>query len=187
MPLYESNQETVKSLIATFFEAFPQGILWSNDREGHGYDAILFGQVEPTVIDVDAFQERLEREDHKQVSQSLHEVGFGELNTGGEGAAQLNDESVDLLSTYSGQASMLEEWTRGAQINRDRNLRLQYLAGMSLNSYIGERILAGLLDYYRFPTGTFVGSPPRLDALNRALERRNHLSRMADQIRGTVH
>src|SRR5262249_55259278 len=42
IPLYESNVETAKSVIATFFRVFPNGILWSNDRRGAGYDAVLF-------------------------------------------------------------------------------------------------------------------------------------------------
>ena len=79
IPLYESNLETSKSVIATFFQVFPNGIIWSNEREGFGYDAVLFGQVEPTVIDVDALQERIDRADHQLVRQSLREVGFGEV------------------------------------------------------------------------------------------------------------
>ena len=79
IPLYESNLDTTKSVIATFFQVFPHGILWSNEREGYGYDAILFGQVEPTVIDVDELQRRLDRPDHQLVKQSLREVGFGEV------------------------------------------------------------------------------------------------------------
>ena len=81
IPLYESNLETTKSVIATFFQVFPHGILWSNERDGEGYDAILFGQVEPTVIDVDELQRRLDRPDHQLVKQSLREVGFGEIKT----------------------------------------------------------------------------------------------------------
>ena len=56
----------------------------------------------------------------------------------------------------------------GAQINTDRNLRLQYLAGMWLNSDMGERILSSILAYYRFPDQTFVGSPESLHALKQA-------------------
>ena len=36
IPLYESNLDSTKSVIATFFKVFPNGILWSNEREGHG-------------------------------------------------------------------------------------------------------------------------------------------------------
>jgi spermidine synthase len=170
IPLYESNQDTAKSVIATFFKVFPNGILWSNDVGGKGYDAVLFGQVEPTVINVDQLQERLDRMDHKAVKKSLEDVEFGlkkstlGLDTGGPGVA------VDLLSTFAGQASQLADWLRDAQINTDRNLRLQYLAGMWLNANLGTEILNSILAHYRFPEQTFVGSPARLQALKDALE-----------------
>lgn len=159
IPLYESNLETTKSVIATFFQVFPNGILWSNDREGFGYDAILFGQVDPTVIDVDVLQRRLDRLDHERVKQSLHDVGFG------KGLDWVVEEGIDLLATYAGQAPQLQEWSRGAQINTDRNLRLQYLAGMSFNSNMGEQTLAGIRAFYRFPDRTFIGSPERIGTL----------------------
>src|ERR1700727_545812 len=76
MSLGESNLDTTKSLIATFFEVFPNGILWSNERERTGYDAVLFAQVEPTVIDIDELQRRLVRTDHRLVKQSLREMGL---------------------------------------------------------------------------------------------------------------
>ncbi len=164
-PFNESNLDTTKSVIATFFQVFPHGILWSNEREGHGYDAVLFGQVEPTVINVDELQQRLDRPDHQLVKQSLHDVGFGEIKEGTDGVVVVPEEGIDLLGTYAGGASSLADWSRGAQINTDRNLRLQYLAGMWLNSYIGERILASILAHYRFPDQTFVGSPQGIDTL----------------------
>ena len=178
IPLYESNLETTKSVIATFFQVFPHGILWSNEREGSGYDAVLFGQVEPTVIDVDELQRRLDRPDHQLVKQSLREVGFGEFKTVTDGVV-VREEGIDLLATYAGQAPLLKEWSRGAQINTDRNLRLQYLAGMWLNSNMGERILSSILAYYRFPDQTFVGSPERIHALKQALEQAGRIASQA--------
>ena len=139
-----------------------------SDRR-YAYDAVLFGQVEPTVIDVDELQRRLDRPDHRLVKQSLREVGFGESEAMAEGVA-MREEGIDLLATYAGQASLLKEWSRGAQINTDRNLRLQYLAGMWLNTNMGEQILSGILAYYRFPDRTFVGSPERIRALKQALD-----------------
>ncbi len=76
VPLYESNEDVVKSEIATFFTAFPQGTIWSNDIEGEGYDVVLLGRTEPLKIDVDALQQRLNREDHRRVAESLAEVNF---------------------------------------------------------------------------------------------------------------
>jgi spermidine synthase len=181
IPLYESNLETTRSVIATFFQVFPHGILWANERAGYGsdalwsderfgYDAVLFGQVEPTVIDVDALQRRLDRPDHRLVKQSLRDVGFGDFNTVADGVP-VRPVVLDLLTTYAGQAPLLKEWSRGAQINTDRNLRLQYLAGMWLNSNVGARTLSGILAHYRFPDRTFVGSPESLLALKQALFR----------------
>jgi spermidine synthase len=170
IPLYECNEETAKSVIKTFFEVFPNGILWSNDTGNQGYDAVLFGQVEPTVIDIDALEKRLDRPDHQFVKKSLEDVSFGTKNNN----QTLTEPSpygvaIDLLATYAGQAPLLGDWSRGAQLNTDRNLRLQYLAGMWLNSYMGPEILNGILAYYHFPENTFVGSPGRIQALKNAL------------------
>ena len=89
------------------------------------------------------------------------EVGFGEAREPGL------EEGVDLLNTYAGQAPLLKDWMQGAQINTDANLRLQYLAGMWLNSRLDERILGGIRKSYRFPEQTFVGSPARIDLLKK--------------------
>jgi spermidine synthase len=155
MPLYESRVESTKSLIATFFKVFPDGILWSNDSEGAGYDAVLFGQVGRSHFDVPALQARLERKDHARVKASLEDVGF--------------HSALDLLRTYAGRAADLQPWMRDAQINTDGNLRLQYLAGLWFNSYIGSEILADITRYYRFPEDLFAGSEPLREALKARL------------------
>jgi spermidine synthase len=160
IPLYECNEETARSVIATFFKVFPNGILWSNDPNGRAHDAVLFGQAEPTVIDLDALQRRLSRPDHQPIRESLVEVGFGPKWS----------PVIDLLATFAGEASQLREWTQGAQINTDRNLRLQYLAGMWFNSFRATEILANILHDYRFPDRVFVGSGVRVRALKEALK-----------------
>jgi spermidine synthase len=168
-PLYASNLDATKSIVASFFQVFPDAFVWSNEREGEGYDTVLFGQVEPTVIDVDLLQRRLDQPDHEPIKQSLREVGFGEVKQTRTGEVVVLQEGTDLLATFCGQGPSLNEWTRGAQINTDRNLRLQYLAGLGLNSEIGERILSSLLAHYRFPEQTFVGSPEAIHDLTQAL------------------
>ena len=144
IPLYESNPTTVRSIIATFFKVFPNGVLWSNDDRGDGYDAVLFGQAEPTRIDVDQMEARLNRPDHARVKKSLADAGF------------LSAE--DLLATYAGQAADMQDWMSVAQINTDANLRLQYLAGWSVNSFMGKEILKGIVHYQKFPDLLFNGS-----------------------------
>ncbi|MGA2657161.1 MAG: fused MFS/spermidine synthase [Verrucomicrobiota bacterium] len=151
MPLYESKVETTKSLIATFFKVFPNGSLWSNDTDGEGYDAVLLGQLGPAQFDLQKLQARLDRKDHARLKESLARVGFHSV--------------VELLGTYAGQATDLQGWMRDAQINTDRNLRLQYLAGLWLNSYVGSEILADISRHYRFPDNLFVGSEQIKQAL----------------------
>jgi spermidine synthase len=169
IPLYESNLDTAKSVIATFFEVFPHGSVWTNDLDGKGYDAILFGQAEPTVINLDALQLRLARADHRAVKESLQEVGFGASRRRTSSGPEEWAVVAELLATYAGHAPLMQEWSQGAQINTDRNLRLQYLAGMWLNSNLGAEILSSILAHYRFPDRMFVGSLDRIRALQIAL------------------
>ena len=155
VPLYESTQDTVKSELATFFNVFPYGTVWSNEFIGFGYDVLLLGQADATRVNIDQLAKRLGRLDHRSVAESLKEVGF--------------KSAVGLLATYAGQGPDLGAWLKGAEINRDRNLRLQYLAGMGLNAYESWSIYQELLAYYRFPEELFIASAESKQALRRAL------------------
>ena len=155
VPLYESDSETVKSEIATFFDAFPNGTIWGNDISGGGYDLVLMGQVDPARIDLDAIQQRLDSPAGMRIADSLREVGFANV--------------VQLLETYAGQEPDLRPWLGGAQINRDGNLRLQYMAGMALNVSREGAIYNQMLAYRKFPGNLFAGSPERIRALRYAL------------------
>jgi spermidine synthase len=181
VPLYESNLETAKSVIATFFKVFPDGILWSNDSGVGGYDIVLFATKRsgPPVFNVDELQARLERPDHRDVKKSLEDVGFGARPADFAGRSPCREIAVELLATYAGQASGLKEWSKDAQINTDRNLRLQYLAGLAVNHYMGTRILGSILGHYRFPERTFTGSADRLRELRSALEEAGRKQRRA--------
>jgi spermidine synthase len=156
--LYESNTEAVKSEIATFMKVFPNGVVWGNTNNGAGYDLVLLGQVEDTKIDVDAIQAKLQRPEYAPMAQSLREIGM--------------NSAVDLFSTFAGRAKDLQPWLADAAINRDRNLRLQFLAGMGLNLYQSDVIYSGMLAYaHRFPDELFVASPETLDRLRAGIMR----------------
>jgi spermidine synthase len=144
VPLYESSVDVVKSEIATFFEVFPKGTIWSNDINGDGYDLVLLGQSEELKIDADALHERFNRPNHAAVAQSLEQVDF--------------KTEIRLFKSYAGQACDLGPWLVNAQINRDRNLRLQYLAGFQLNTNVQWAIYDDMVGYRRFPENIFVGT-----------------------------
>jgi spermidine synthase len=157
VPLYESDPDTVKSEIATFFDVFPNGTIWANDNNGQGYDVVLLGQVEPTRINVDAMQARLDRPDYAKVRESLQVVGF--------------PNAVSLLRTYLGRGSDLRQWLAGAQINRDIDLRLQYLAGMGVNNFSAGYIATEIGRAREFPPDLFTGSPASIAELQGSLVR----------------
>jgi spermidine synthase len=155
--LYESTEDAVKSEVGTFLEAFPNAMVFGNTQNGQGYDLVLVGQVEPTKIDVDEMEARLHRPEYAAMAQSLRDIGF--------------NSAIDLFSTFAGQASDFKGWLADAQINHDRNLRLQFLAGMGLNLYQSGPIYTNMIASSRFPQNVFTGSPASLQALRDAIQR----------------
>jgi spermidine synthase len=158
VPLYESTPNVVKSEFATFFDTFPYGTVWSNDYNGAGYDVVVLARTEPMQIDLDKLQARLDRTDYAKVVQSLREVPF---NT-----------AADLLATYAGQAEELKPWFADAPVNRDRNLRLQYIAGLGNNTYQEGLIYNQIVSYRGFPERLFAGAEETREALKAAIMKR---------------
>ena len=153
--LYENNAEAVKSELATFFQAFPNGVVFGNTNNGGGYDLVVVGQMGQMKIDVDDIERRLQLPEYAVVKQSLHEIGF--------------NSATELFATFAGNEPMLRPWLADAQINRDRNLRLQFLAGASLNTYDQAGIYSQMLQYRRFPEGLFTGSDQRMGQIRAAI------------------
>ena len=150
--LYESTEEATQSEVATFFEAFPNGAVFANTVDGEGYDLVLFGQLDGGKIDVDAVQGRLDDPANSAVARSLREIGI--------------NSAVDLLGTFAGQQVDMSAWLQHSIINTDRNLRLQYLAGLGLNHYNSDRIYRAMIRDTRFPESLFTGSQDTLDLLS---------------------
>jgi spermidine synthase len=155
VPLYETDEPTIKSELATFFEAFPYGTVWANTRNGQGYDMVFMGQLDPLRIDIDEAQERINRDDHAPVRESLREIGVNSL--------------LELFSTYAGNAPDLAPWTAGAALNADGDLRLSYLAGWGINAALEDVLYRQMLVYRRPPVGIFTGSPERVQKVLMAL------------------
>ena len=112
---------------------------------------VLLGQADGTSIDLDAMEARLRQPEYAQLRKSLADIGM--------------NSAVDLFSTYAGSAADMQPWLKDAQINRDRNLRLQYLAGRGLNLYKSGDIYAEMLPFAQDPHGVFTGSDDRMREL----------------------
>ncbi|HET9161270.1 MAG TPA: fused MFS/spermidine synthase, partial [Caulobacteraceae bacterium] len=126
IPLYESDFPTVKSEIASFFAAFPYASVWANTSDGAGYDLVLIGYTRPMVMDLPAAQARFDQPAYAAMKADIQQVGFTDTRS--------------MYDTYSGDKFGLADFVKGAEINRDRDLRLQYLAGLSLNRNLGDPI-----------------------------------------------
>lgn len=157
VPFYESSPEVVKSQLATFFSVFPGGVIFGNEGTRTNSDTVVFAELEPRPIDVDKIQDRLDQDDHARVRASLAEV---ELYS-----------ATDIIGTYVNRASDLAAWLSDGQINTDRNLRLQYLAGMSSAAYQANEIYEQLLQDRKFPSDLFVGSEQTRKVLHDAFMR----------------
>jgi len=151
VPLYETDEPTLKSELATFFAAFPYGTIWANTRNGEGYDMVFMGQLEPLKINIDEALERLNRDDHARVRESLREIGINSL--------------LDLFSTYAGSANDLAPWTKGSPLNTDADLKLSYLAGWGVNAAMDDILYRKLLVYRTAPVSIFHGSPEYIEKL----------------------
>jgi len=155
LPIYDSDPETIKTELATFFAVFPEGTVWSNHLNNDGFDLVLIGRMNEGPIDVDALQKRLDRTGYAAVGESIGAVGF--------------HSAVDLLASYTGRAAELRPMLENAQVNEDLNMRLQYIAGIGLNSMAYQRTYQEILKRRRFPEGLLVGTGGRIDALRTLL------------------
>jgi len=155
VPLYQSTEEVIKSEMATFSDVFPYGTIWSNQyANGGGYDVVMLAKSGPLQIDPAALDARLSRPDHAAIKDALVQVELAGVD--------------GLMATYAGQARDLRPWLTGAQINTDRNLRLEYLAGLGNNVY-DAMIYQHMLEFRRFPEEMFTASPEWMDRLRRVM------------------
>ncbi len=142
IPLYETDVPSVKSEIGTFAQVFPDTTLWNPDLLEEGYDLVALGRTAPGPINEAALQRRLDAS--PAVQQSLAQVSLG--------------TSSALLATYAGRALDLSPWLADASVNRERSLRLQYLAGLAANSDERFLIFQDILKFRRYPADLFEAS-----------------------------
>ena len=142
VPLYETDPASVKSQLATFAQVFPDMTLWNPDLLEEGYDLVVLGRTAGAAIDEAELDRRMYG--RPGVQRSMSQVT---LPTG-----------AALLSTYAGRASDLAPWLSDAAINRERHLRLQYLAGLAANTDQRYAIFRSILDYRRYPADLFIAS-----------------------------
>jgi spermidine synthase len=158
VPLYDTGKRTVKSELATFFDVFPNATVWSTYLNGMGQDLVMMGGEGASSVNLDDADLRLYRPEFLSMAKSMQEVGF--------------TSAIQLLAAYTGRAGDLVPWLSDGEINRDRNLRLQYTAGSELNLDEGLAIYDELLAYRQFPPELFTGTNALSEELKRAIGKR---------------
>ena len=142
IPLYETDERSVKSEIGTFAAVFPDTTLWNPDMLEEGYDLVALGRAQESPIVEGEMQKRIDAA--PRLKQSLDAI--------------LLRSAGDILSTYAGRGRDLAPWLADAEINRERHLRLQYLAGLAANTDNRYGIFQAILNYRRYPADLFVAS-----------------------------
>jgi spermidine synthase len=148
----------VKSELATFFRAFPNGTLWSTYLKGFGQDLVMMGGGGASSVNVDDANLQLYRPESAAMTKSLREVGF--------------TSAIELFGTYTGRAVDLMPWLNDAEINHDRSLRLQNTAGSELNLDEGLVMYEEMIGYRKFPADLFAGSKALTEEVRYAIGRR---------------
>jgi spermidine synthase len=159
IPLYEKDLATAKCELATFLEAFPDATIWSSWAKGDdidlAQDVILVGQLQPAPIDVAEIARRIES--NPPLKASLAEVGLATV--------------PEIIGQYAGYGKDLKNWLAGAEINRDRSLRLEYLAGFSLWRWQSIAIYEDILEHRRYPAELLINDGPHEADIRRRLTR----------------
>ncbi len=158
LPIYESDEETVKTELATFFSVFPNATVWSNYQNGDGYDLVMLGSAGTQPVYINDLQARLDQPDYARVKKSLSDTGFG--------------TALDLMATYVGRAQDLAPMLTNVPVNDDMNMRLQYMAGLGLNSADAPGIYRDILSYRKFPDDLLSGRGEGVELLRDLFSRK---------------
>jgi len=146
VPAYETDIETVRSELVTFFSVFPKGTVWSSHIPMNaGNDFVMIAKKGPFEIYVDAIQARIDS--NRRVRESLEEVDYSYI--------------VTFMAAYTGRGPDLQWWLHGAEINRDRSLRLQYLAGRAIDEDQEIEIYRAVAKHRKFPRDLII-APSRV-------------------------
>jgi spermidine synthase len=120
LPIYELTPENVRSVVRTFQEQFPYTMLWLTH-----YDAEIIGSNAPIIIDEADLARRIAE---PAIAEDLKRVMMGSAR--------------DFLSYFVMGTEGMKAFGRGAVINTDDNLYLEFSAPHSIGQFrvMGENV-----------------------------------------------
>lgn len=150
VPMYETSEAAVKCEIATLVEAFPDCTIWNSHLSGGGYDVVVLATQSGRPLSAGQMASQATR-DHS-LWQSLGQVG---LRT-----------TADFRRSYVGRGADLGAWLQDAMINRDSNLRLQYLAGLAPDQQVANEVIVAMAGHLRSAREIGTSSPNALQLVD---------------------
>jgi spermidine synthase len=148
--MYELNVDGMRSILAAFATAFPDGGFWITPR-----DVLLVGSNRPIRIDVIRLRERLRAE--PVVRESLSYVGIHSVE--------------QLLGCYLCSCASMKGFLADAPVNHDANLYVQFSGGFSYYEWNHPELRGVLADQRAFDPDLFVVPPADADRFRASLER----------------
>jgi spermidine synthase len=139
MSLYEKDERTAKCELASFLDAFPDALFFTSwaksDGADQNHDIIALGQLSPAPLDLAEIDRRIR--ENPELQASLAEVDLATI--------------PELIGQYAGSGKDLQPWLADAEINRDRSLRLEYLAGLAVFRDRSHALYEKIAEYRRYP------------------------------------
>jgi hypothetical protein len=125
--------------LASFLDAFPDALFFTSwaksDGADQNHDIIALGQLSPAPLDLAEIDRRIR--ENPELQASLAEVDLATI--------------PELIGQYAGSGKDLQPWLADAEINRDRSLRLEYLAGLAVFRDRSHALYEKIAEYRRYP------------------------------------
>ncbi|UCE02834.1 MAG: fused MFS/spermidine synthase [Candidatus Latescibacterota bacterium] len=115
MPIYELSEENLRSIVATFCDAFEHATLWQT-----AFDAVLIGSKAPIGVDLEALESRLRT---PEVATQLGRIGLA--------------DPLSFLAEFTMDDATVREYAAGGILNRDDNLYLEFSSPLSIGDPTG--------------------------------------------------
>ena len=156
VPLYETDMRDHQERAGHFFRRFPgRHHLGQHHRSAAATTWSSWARRSRFTSIWTKLNQRFYQPDYAPVAQSLREIG-------------VDSPARPFWPTMPAEVRP-GPWLAGADLNRDGDLRLQYLAGWGINSSLEDVIYRQMMSYRHPPDGLFTGSAERLQALFAAI------------------
>ena len=150
LPLYEQDKDGLKSILAAFVEAFPEGDIWLTP-----VDALLVGSTRKITIDVAALKKKISNQ--PALASELQSASLPDVE--------------HLLAQYLCSSESLKEFLRGSPVNRDGNLYAQFAGGARRSKWNHPELLEMMWSLRKWDPDRFVVSKDRRADFDAAIKK----------------